>query len=143
MTLQQIWTVNVMTRGKITLDPLPGDALVSEQICIADTFEDAVEWLVTVRLEGRGKYHGGAVLVKGEIYAIAASNAVTGVVSTYSIIRDYVYKADKWKAISEHDTVQDAIEAILKRVDWPTKEPIHVIVDDGVGDCLNTPPAKY
>lgn len=133
MALQQIWTVNLMTYGEITLDPKPGDRLIDYQLCIADSFEDAIEWLVNVRLEGRGKYHGGAVLVEGEMYAIAASNVTPDVVSTYSIIKDYVYKADKRNVTSEHDTLQDAVAAILKRVDWPIKGRIIAMVDEKPG----------
>lgn len=134
MTQQHVWTVNTMAYGEIKLDLNPGDRLTVDLLCIADSFEDAVEWLVKVRLGGRGKYHGGTVIENGEIYLIAASNAITGVVSTYSIMKDTVYKADKWNVVSEqHDTLQDAVAAILKRVDWPIKDRIIAVVDDKPG----------
>lgn len=134
MTLQEVWTVNMMTYGEINFDLNPGDRLVKEQLCIAASFADAVEWLANVRLDGESKCYGWTVRNGGHCYLIAASNPVTGVVSTYSIIRDVVYKASHWQVVDgESATVPEAIEAIIKRLGWPVGKGLAVVVDDQPG----------
>jgi hypothetical protein len=135
MALQHVWTVNFMTYGEINFDLNPGDALVSDRLCIADSFADAVEWLANVYLNGIGKCYGWTMRNGGICYLIAASHPVTGVVSTYSIIQDVVYKASHWQVVEgeEAATVQEAIEAIVKRVDWSVGAWMTTVVDEKPG----------
>jgi len=120
-----------MTYGEINFDLKPGDALVSDRLCIADSFADAVEWLANVYLDGRGKCYGWTMRNGGICYLIAASNPTTGVISTYSIIQDVVYKASHWQVVEgEWATVPEAIEAIIKRAGWGESAGVIKVVDE-------------
>lgn len=130
MALQHVWAVNLMTYGEINFDLKPGDALVSDRLCIADSLADAVEWLANVYLVGQGIFHGWTVRNGGICYLIAATHPTTGVISTYSIIQDVVYKANHWQvAEGEWETVPEAIEAIIKRAGWSESAGVIKVVD--------------